>query len=105
MIENPEAHLHPQGQSQMGELLAKTAADGVQILVETHSDHLINGIRRTVKKGGSLSSDSTAFHFFSRGEPGTGSVFETPTLSADGRFNKWPSGFFDEWDKAVLELI
>lgn len=104
MIESPEAHLHPQGQSIMGDLLARTAADGVQIIVETHSDHLINGIRRAVKAG-VLPSDSSAFHFFRRETGGRGTTFETPVVSSDGRFDHWPSGFFDEWDKAIMELI
>lgn len=104
MIENPEAHLHPQGQSLMGELLARTAADGVQIMVETHSDHLINGIRRSIKRR-VLPPSATAFHFFRREGGGLGTTFETPVVSEDGRFDRWPEGFFDEWDKAVLELI
>lgn len=104
MIENPEAHLHPQGQSVMGELLARTAADGVQLLVETHSDHLINGVRKSVKNG-LLDSKLTAFHFFRRESGENGTKVETPVVSDGGRFNYWPEGFFDEWDKAVLELI
>ncbi|NEP90518.1 MAG: AAA family ATPase [Okeania sp. SIO2C2] len=43
LIENPEAHLHPKGQSKMGQLLALAANCGVQILVETHSDHVLSG--------------------------------------------------------------
>ena len=50
LLENPEAHLHPQAQTALGELLARCASDGVQIIVETHSDHLLNGVRLAVKK-------------------------------------------------------
>ena len=49
LIENPEVHLHPAGQAQMGQFLAEVAAAGVQVIVETHSDHVFNGIRRAVK--------------------------------------------------------
>lgn len=45
LIENPEAHLHPRGQAKLGELIARCVADGVQVLVETHSDHVLNGVR------------------------------------------------------------
>src|SRR5262249_29200794 len=45
IVENPEAHLHPAGQSKLGRFLARVAGGGVQIIVETHSDHVLNGIR------------------------------------------------------------
>ena len=48
IIENPEAHLHPRGQVKMGELLCQASAAGIQILIETHSDHVLNGIRLAV---------------------------------------------------------
>ena len=51
LIENPEVHLHPVGQAAMGEFLAEVATAGTQVIVETHSDHVLNGIRRAVKKG------------------------------------------------------
>ncbi|MBK9636389.1 MAG: AAA family ATPase [Bacteroidetes bacterium] len=43
LVENPEAHLHPRGQSQLAKLLALAAQSGVQIIIETHSEHIING--------------------------------------------------------------
>jgi predicted ATPase len=43
IIENPEAHLHPSAQSKIAELMARAAMNNVQIFVETHSDHIING--------------------------------------------------------------
>lgn len=66
LIENPEAHLHPQGQSQMGRLLACAASCGVQIIVETHSDHVLNGMRVAVYEG-LLNPDDVQLHFFQRG--------------------------------------
>lgn len=45
LIENPEVHLHPAGQARIGQFLADVARAGVQVLVETHSDHVLNGIR------------------------------------------------------------
>ena len=63
LVENPEVHLHPSGQAAMGEFLAEVAAAGVQVLAETHSDHVLNGVRRAVKKG-ILRPDDAALHFF-----------------------------------------
>lgn len=50
IIENPEAHLHPRG-SYLGRLIALAAEAGVQVVVETHSDHIINGIRLMPRLG------------------------------------------------------
>ncbi|MER5358607.1 hypothetical protein [Streptomyces sp. NPDC002785] len=47
---NPEAHLHPKGQTRMAALISAAAA-GAQLVVETHSDHVLNGVRLAVKRG------------------------------------------------------
>ena len=60
LIENPEVHLHPAGQAAMGEFLSEVASAGVQVVIETHSDHVLNGIRRAVKSR-TLRSDDVAF--------------------------------------------
>ncbi len=43
LIENPEAHLHPAGQSAVARLISHAADNGVQVFIETHSDHFLNG--------------------------------------------------------------
>lgn len=104
LLENPEAHLHPRGQSALGLLLARCAADGVQIIVETHSDHVLNGIRVAAKKG-QIPSDAVKVHFFSRDIESGESTRASPVLQSNGRFSDWPTGFFDEWSKALDELL
>jgi predicted ATPase len=104
LLENPEAHLHPRGQSALGQLLARSAADGVQIIVETHSDHVLNGIRVAAKRA-EIANDSVAVHFFSRDVESGESSIASPVLHANGRFSDWPEGFFDEWSKALDELL
>jgi predicted ATPase len=104
LLENPEAHLHPQGQAALGELLARCANDGVQIIVETHSDHLLNGVRLAVKRSLIKNSD-VVLHFFSRSvETGEASI-QSPAILENGRLSNWPSGFFDQWDKDVDALL
>jgi predicted ATPase len=104
LIENPEAHLHPRGQAALGELISKCVADGVQVIVETHSDHLLNGIRLSVKRGFIKDTDVVS-HFFLR-KVDTGCVFvQTPTMLPGGRMSNWPDGFFDQWDKDVEALL
>ena len=101
LIENPEVHLHPAGQAAMGEFLAEVASASVQVLIETHSDHVLNGIRRAVKSG-TLTSDDVALHFFRprREKPSSGEPqVESPILGADGNIDSWPDGFFDQFDR------
>ncbi len=50
VIENPEAHLHPKAVAKMAELISLATVSGIQVVVETHSDHIINGIMVQIKK-------------------------------------------------------
>ncbi|MBK6998719.1 MAG: DUF3696 domain-containing protein [Rhodoferax sp.] len=101
IVENPEAHLHPAGQSQMGIFLATIAAAGVQVLVETHSDHVLNGIRRAIGEQRVLQASKATVHFFdgdSLSSPKTLSFTET------GGIDSWPPGFFDQFQLDVAAL-
>ncbi len=106
LIENPEAHLHPKGQSKMGELLALAASCGIQVVIETHSDHVLNGIRRVVHAG-KLDHQDVQLHYFQRQEK-EGQAFTevvSPRIKRSGRIDKWPDGFFDQMEKDLMELI
>jgi predicted ATPase len=106
LIENPEAHLHPKGQSKMGELLALAASCGVQIVIETHSDHVLNGIRRVVHAR-KLDHKDVQLHYFQRQEK-EGQAFTeviSPRIQRSGRIDKWPDGFFDQMEKDLMELM
>ena len=63
LIENPEAHIHPAGQSAMMRLISKAANAGVQVIIETHSDHVINGAL-VARKQRLLSEDALTVYFF-----------------------------------------
>jgi predicted ATPase len=106
LLENPEAHLHPRGQVKIGELLAKAAAAGVQVIVETHSDHVLNGVRIAVHAG-VIAPESISICYFSRMEDAgrVRSSVESPSIDKDGRLDKWPDGFFDEWDRSLECLL
>lgn len=104
LIENPEAHLHPRGQARMGELLALAASCGIQVLVETHSDHVLNGIRLAVHAG-KLAPDDVQLHYFQRNLQNGQSVVTSPHIDRNGRIDRWPDGFFDEWDKSLETLL
>ncbi|AFZ26021.1 hypothetical protein Cylst_3908 [Cylindrospermum stagnale PCC 7417] len=106
LVENPEAHLHPRGQAKMGELLALAASCGIQVVIETHSDHVLNGIRLAVH-GGKLKPEDVQLHYFQRQEK-QGQAFTkviSPRIYRDGRIDRWPDGFFDEWEKSLDALL
>lgn len=106
IIENPEAHLHPKGQRRMGELIALCASNGIQIFVETHSDHILNGIRIAVKRN-VLKGESVKLFYFSRkkSKERMVHVVECPEIYDNGKLSYWPDGFFDEWEKALDEIL
>jgi predicted ATPase len=104
IIENPEAHLHPSGQSRIGQFLAQMGASGLQIIVETHSDHLINGIRIAVQKK-LISNEKVSINFFSMGNKSIMPNIEHITLQENADLSDWPDGFFDQEEKDLLELF
>lgn len=110
IIENPEAHIHPKGQAEMGRLLALCASIGVQIFVETHSDHIVNGIRVAVKKQ-LIDKSDVKFAYFNRYDIDNNGLFEQYTdiqivkIDPNGEFSDYPDGFMDEWNNQLLELL
>jgi len=107
LVENPEVHLHPAGQSQMGRFLAEVAAAGIQVMIETHSDHILNGIRRAVKDQ-LVSHENVSLHFFRQRETsdvGGEPQIESPRLDSQGNVDYWPSGFFDQFDNDMLYFL
>lgn len=100
LIENPEVHLHPAGQSWIGQFLARVAATGVQVIVETHSDHVLNGIRRAVRMQ-RLAASELVIHFFRErtASDAGGSQVVSPIIDHQGNLDHWPDGFFDQFDK------
>jgi len=113
LLENPEAHLHPGGQAKFGRLLAQACKAGIQLFVETHSDHVINGVRVSVKEG-LVRPDDVNVLFFEREVPAQrdegGSVPEQYSawkelhIDAEGEFDDYPSDFMDEWNRQVVKL-
>lgn len=106
IIENPESHLHPAGQSLMGKLCAIAAKNGVQLIVESHSDHFLNGIRVAIKQEVVSASDVKVF-FLQRDvhNPIHASEVMYPNIDDSGRIDCWPDGFFDQWDKELDQLL
>jgi predicted ATPase len=99
IVDSPEAHLHPAAQSAMAGFLAEVAASGVQVIIETHSDHVLNGIRTAAAVRGAIDPASIRIAFFAHDpEPARLSITDR------GAVSQWPSGFFDQFEVDLGEL-
>jgi predicted ATPase len=106
IVENPEAHLHPRGQAEMGKFLALAASGGIQILIETHSDHVLNGVRLAVKQE-KIAPEKTKIIFIGSYKDGAKQrpYVAEPQIDKDGRIDEWPKDFFDTWEYSLMELL
>lgn len=102
LLENPEAHLHPRGQTRMAFLACRAASAGGQLILETHSDHVLNGVRLAVKRG-ELPPSAVQLNYFHRSHGEVEIV--SPRIGPDGMLSQWPAGFFDEWDQSLDALL
>ena len=69
LLQQPEAHLHPSAQAALGSLFCRIAAPERQLVVETHSDHLLDRVRMDVRDGkGELKPEDVSILFFERGD-------------------------------------
>ncbi len=105
IIENPEAHLHPGAQSRIIEfLIEQSIKRDLQLIIETHSDHVVNGMRISMKKGVIKPSDSIIQHF-AYAEQETSPEITCITCDANGNLSDYPDDFQDEWTSQMLELV
>lgn len=104
LIENPESHLHPSAQIRIGEFLSRAAKMGVQIVVETHSDHLMNGIRIACHQG-LINNSDIEMDLIGVEKDGVTHSRQNVILDSDGYVENWIPGFFDEWEVALKSLI
>ena len=103
-IEQPELHVHPALQVELGDLFAEQAADGRVFVIETHSEHLMLRLLRRIEETGSneLPGGKPAL------KPDQVSVVYVEQLDDEVRatrlrvdetgefIDRWPQGFFDE---------
>lgn len=108
MIENPEAHLHPDGQAKLAELMCLVAQRGIQVIVETHSDHIINGVlvncKRFEKEGYGIDRENVSMYYFSGQDEEHAVLYEEIKILPGGHIEYQPKGFFDrvENDRGYL---
>lgn len=100
MIENPELHLHPAAQARMADFFAYIVNGGIQVLLETHCEHLIDKLQYLIYKN-ILKNDQAVVYY----KGGITELFETICFTETGKFNKsFPVGFFDATLNELLEI-
>lgn len=104
IIENPESHLHPKGQSKIAELCSIASANGVQIIIETHSDHFLNGIRIATKNE-LLTPEDSKIYYFRKDKGGVETKVDEINIDKEGGIDRYPKGFFDQFDEDLDRLV
>lgn len=94
LIEQPELHLHPLAQAELGDLfLEVTQNRGVQLIVETHSEHLLRRLqRRTAER--QITPDKLRLYFSSI--VGDESQMMHVDIDLFGQIRNWPENFFGD---------
>jgi predicted ATPase len=101
IVENPEAHLHPKAQSRLTRFLAKVSSCGVQVFIESHSDHILNALRIAVLDKLIDHENLNILYLQLNSEQ---PVVQIP-VQPNGGIEEWPKGFFDQMDKDFERLF
>lgn len=106
IIENPESHLHPGAQSRLMEFLVTQSVEkNLQIIIESHSDHIVNGVRIAIRKEKISFKNASILHF-SRDMHTEGSpIVEEILIDKRGNLSSYPEDFMDEWTKQLEQLM
>lgn len=102
LIENPEAHIHPSGQAALMKLVSIAAINGIQIILETHSDHIVNGALVNWKEQ-KADRNLLSVCYFDRDDNMNSKPMRLE-IGENGRIKNAPQGFFDQM-KADLEVL
>lgn len=101
IVENPEAHLHPSAQSMITKFLGLVANCGIQVFIETHSEHILNALRVMVVQNDMNAKDINVMYFDSQLE----NYFEPIAIEDNGKMDHWPANFFDQAEKDMNVLL
>lgn len=96
IIENPEIHLHPKAQSKLTELFVFTANNERQLILETHSDHIFNGLRVAIVQD-KIDKSNMNISFLRLDDEGC-SESHSIDIGKRGRINNYIEDLFDQFD-------
>jgi len=90
LLQQPEVHLHPRAQAEMGSFFARRASKNRRFVIETHSDHLVDRIRMEVRDG-KLRPDDVSLLYFERQKHGA--MIHNLELDKNGSITNPPAGY------------
>ena len=94
ILEQPGIHLHPKAQADLADLFLEVITErNLQILVESHSEHLLNRLQRRVAEE-KISADQTAL-YFCRNDEGVSNI-DRLKMDEFGNITNWPENFFGD---------
>lgn len=107
IIENPEAHLHPQAQARLMKYLIRLSKEkNVQCFIETHSDHIVNGLLVSLKESAIAVEDASILFFDRKTQDYKYSIDVTNLeITQSGRVRRPPKGFCDQYGIDLRKLI
>ena len=104
LFEQPELHLHPNVQAALGDFFLALARSGRQLIIETHSEYLINRLRRRQKTDPKPDAmDVTRLFFFER--EGAAAKVTPVRIGKQGSMPDWPRGFLDTASREVEAMV
>lgn len=103
-IEQPEIHLHPRAQVELGYLLVEAATRGVRVIAETHSSLIVRAVQTAIARK-QIHHDDVGLNWFSRNAETGFSQITSAELDDAGRFGDWPADFDDVAEKADWDYV
>ena len=102
LIQQPEVHVHPRAQAELGTFFARQAYASRRFVIETHSDYLVDRIRMEVRRK-LLKPEDVSLLYFERGK--SGATIHNLELDAKGSITNPPPGFRQFFLKEERDLL
>jgi predicted ATPase len=111
-VEQPELHLHPSAQCELGDVFIAACNQGSSAVIESHSEHLLLRVLRRIRettndylmpKELKFSHDNLRIYYFKPEPSGYTSVKEIKVDKYGEFLNSWPDGFFSERDRELFD--
>lgn len=111
-IEQPELHLHPRAQCEMGDVIIRAFNRGRFSIIETHSEHLLLRILRRIRETSAgkvqdrelaCQPEAVAVLYFAPQEDGSTQVHQLRVSRGGDFMDRWPEGFFEERSRELFD--